>query len=651
MTTSPKDWKSYYELDYDMAELNTQMDKVLALAKFENSNDDCIKNLKNNPGLAIIAVDSFNEIYLFHQVHVLGPSLLFPSERIMALSGQDFPNRCYKLNSDTLFLDVEVPVPDWDFLSSAETVDFVRRLVVDDSNSSKLQCKNVLVVPPFVVSLIMDLNISDPTKLLLHLLEGFKKYDKDSSEQETCENLRLVVKFLWAASQLEIPAISFSPDSSEAGKKWAIALHSSTFPNQGFTTSSANQNQVNQNVWENINETLKKISEGPSSLKELSSEDTKKDSSNSWEKIPDVLQQMILKLSSTNDEHFPIGPTTTYLQVLKQGKALGVAMVLNVMLSTMGCQVEITTSMANAIKTGNFRANSLLVAHSFSIFNVPYLDAAQMTNFNQTELDLLQSEGEGIPKEIVKKLSENKFKTPTSTHLLRHQFNNWYGLFQIIFGQKALTTLEIREWIDHIDKHETSYDAGFKGDKDFGAKILGLIDLTFFQFCESCLKASKPEDINYSKILLENKRQEILQNCFQANKPVYLLTNKHPPPSPDSTEKDQDKNGRGKRFKKEKDGQQGGEIDLGKAVTNTNPVKEWLVTKNYRKIFHKGVNKFTPPFNAAGDTTCNKWHLQGYCFEKCDRKATHKAFSDEAIKQANAKWIKEVKEKSPHKAS
>ena len=117
----------------------------------------------------------------------------------MALSGQDFPNSCYKLNSDTLFLNVEVPVPDWDFLSSAETAEFVRRLVVDDSNSSKLQCKNVLVVPPSVVSLVMDLNISDPTKLLIHLLEGFKKYDKDSSKHETCENLRLVVEFLWAA--------------------------------------------------------------------------------------------------------------------------------------------------------------------------------------------------------------------------------------------------------------------------------------------------------------------------------------------------------------------------------------------------------------------------------------------------------------------
>ena len=140
-----------------------------------------------------------------------------------------------------------------------------------------------------------------------------------------------------------------------------------------------------------------------------------------------------------------------------------------------------------------------------------------MTNFNQTELDLLQWEGEGTPKDIVKKLSENKFKTPTITHLLRHQFNNWYGLFQIIIGTKALTTMEIREWIDHIDKHKTSYDAGFKSDKDFGAKILGLVNLTFFQFCESCLRASTPDNVKFSQVLLESKRQEISQNCFQAN--------------------------------------------------------------------------------------------------------------------------------------
>jgi hypothetical protein len=64
-------------------------------------------------------------------------------------------------------------------------------------------------------------------------------------------------------------------------------------------------------------------------------------------------------------------------------------MIVNVLLSIMGCQVEVTTLMANAIKTGNFRVNSLQVAHQFSVFNVPFVDAANMSCFNQTELDLL----------------------------------------------------------------------------------------------------------------------------------------------------------------------------------------------------------------------------------------------------------------------
>jgi hypothetical protein len=69
-----------------------------------------------------------------------------------------------------------------------------------------------------------------------------------------------------------------------------------------------------------------------------------------------------------------------------------------------------------------------------------------------------------------------------------------------------------------------------------------------------------------------------------------LISNKHPPPSPESNDRDADKDNRGKRYNKNKDSQLT-DRELGNAVNNTNPVKEWLVTKNYRKIFHKGVNK------------------------------------------------------------
>jgi hypothetical protein len=62
--------------------------------------------------------------------------------------------------------------------------------------------------------------------------------------------------------------------------------------------------------------------------------------------------------------------------------------------------------MANAIRTGNFPANSLMISHPFSIFNAPYMDAANMSSYNKTELDLLQSEGIGIPKEMIKSLQK-----------------------------------------------------------------------------------------------------------------------------------------------------------------------------------------------------------------------------------------------------
>jgi hypothetical protein len=50
----------------------------------------------------------------------------------------------------------------------------------------------------------------------------------------------------------------------------------------------------------------------------------------------------------------PLGPAESHLKLLKQSKALGVAMVINIELSLCGCQVEVPTTMANAIRTGSF---------------------------------------------------------------------------------------------------------------------------------------------------------------------------------------------------------------------------------------------------------------------------------------------------------
>jgi hypothetical protein len=224
------------------------------------------------------------------------------------------------------------------------------------------------------------------------------------------------------------------------------------------------------------------------------------------------------------------------------------------------------------VKTGNFRANnSQLVSHPFSVFNLPYIEAANMANYNKIELDVLLTKGDSIPKEIAKKLTENKAKCPENTHQLHHQLNNWYSMLQICFGKDALITKEARAWIEHIDKFELSYDARFKTVPDFGAKVLGLIDLTFFQYCDSCLKAESFEDVNFSAISFEHDHYGIARNTFQAELPPFLVIQQKRKSELDANEEEKDK----PHF-----------IDLLNMVKNQNTVNEWkVVGTKYKNTF------------------------------------------------------------------
>jgi hypothetical protein len=187
------------------------------------------------------------------------------------------------------------------------------------------------------------------------------------------------------------------------------------------------------------------------------------------------------------------------------------------------------------------------VAHAFSIFNVPYTDASNMTSCNKTELDILE-DGQGIPVAMAKKLAENKFFAPSSTHLLRHQLNNWYGILQICFGDKSLVAREAKSWIVHCEDFELAYNARFKGDAEFGAKLLGAIDLAFFNLCDSCFRATDINDVDFGKNCLSQLRDDIVSNRFHEGMPAYLIgPSKKRDPEDDNAEAGQ--NGNKKRLK------------------------------------------------------------------------------------------------------
>ncbi len=345
----------------------------------------------------------------------------------------------------------------------------------------------------------------------------------------------------------------------------------------------------------------------------------------------------------TQDDVMPVEPCDSYTKILKQSKVLDVATVINLELALRKCQVELPTSMANAIKTGNFRANSFMVAHCFSIFNVPYTDAANMSSCNKTELDILE-DGHGIPLAIAKKLAENKFHAPQTTHLLRHQLNNWYGIIQVCFGDKSLVAREAKVWIHHVDEHELAYNARFNGDVDFGAKLLGAIDLAFFNLCDFCFRAVSIEDVDYGKTCLSHLRDDIFGNRFHEGMPTYLL-------APRKRElEDEDQHGDKQGIKKYKDTKEHENQvkDLGEMVKNTQAVQDWILPgQRYKTIITKEVIGTTPPFNDSGLVTCNKWHLRGFCYEKCERRGSHKKFESASHKTAYDSWMKALKAKAP----
>ena len=236
---------------------------------------------------------------------------------------------------------------------------------------------------------------------------------------KACNILRPVLEFLWAVHQKLVPPTIFAVENSNDAVEWSSRQHFAyilsaltvTLP-PPFPAPHIPGVVASGSPFEAMTDELRKIREANERqlLNETQSGDAKKET-NRWDKLPDMVQNMVLKMSAMQDNVLPVEPCESYSKVLKQSKVLGVTTVLNLELALRKCQVELPTSMANAIKTGNFRANSFMVAHPFSIFNAPFMDATSMSSCNKTELDILE-DGHGIPLAIAKKLAENKFHAP-----------------------------------------------------------------------------------------------------------------------------------------------------------------------------------------------------------------------------------------------
>jgi len=376
-----------------------------------------ISNLAKNPGLAMLLVNGFGKLTLLHNVSYLQENLFCNEAKILGLCGDDSQAEVYRIDPKSAANALEISAPAWRDLKGMQVGTDLDSLTVQEQTATRI--KNSLWIPPLVLTSVLEAKSLAPADLIPLLSVKFQEFDRSSTTVKACTILRPVLEFLWAVHKNLVPPTIFAVKNSNDAVEWSSRQHFAyilsaptvTLP-PPFPATPIPSVIATGSPFEAMTDELRKIREANERqlLNETQSGDAKKET-NRWDKLPDMVQNMVLKMSAMQDNVLPVEPCESYSKVLKQSKVLGVTTVLNLELALRKCQVELPTSMANAIKTGNFRANSFMVAHPFSIFNVPFTDATSMSSCNKTELDILE-DGHGIPLAIAKKLAENKFHAP-----------------------------------------------------------------------------------------------------------------------------------------------------------------------------------------------------------------------------------------------
>jgi hypothetical protein len=150
-------------------------------------------------------------------------------------------------------------------------------------------------------------------------------------------------QFLWAVYHKKIPSSVIGLDLSQDAKDWSKKIHLSNIVPVHLQMGSPPFVPPPQDQSSLIVGELRLLRDATERqhLCEISNDEEKKNSANGSEKLPEKVQLMVLRLSATSYEHLPSGPADSYLKVLKQSKAIGVATVLNLGLSMKSCQVEV----------------------------------------------------------------------------------------------------------------------------------------------------------------------------------------------------------------------------------------------------------------------------------------------------------------------
>jgi hypothetical protein len=225
MTSRPENWSLFYTNLPKNHDVNQKMAQISGFNRFQLSQEDWISNLKQNLGLSLLLVNGFHELLLLHHVSFLQANLFCPDSKLLGLSGGDAEAVVYRIDPTSAAVDFETSVPVWRDLKAVASADNVASLVIPDQNPSLFRGKCSLIVPPLVLTSILEAKTLCPSQLIPILSSKFQEFDRTSTQAKACTSLRPVLEFLWAVSKKVVPPSVIAVDTSTDGVDWSARLH------------------------------------------------------------------------------------------------------------------------------------------------------------------------------------------------------------------------------------------------------------------------------------------------------------------------------------------------------------------------------------------------------------------------------------------
>jgi hypothetical protein len=189
-------------------------------------------------------------------------------------------------------------------------------LQVPEQNPSVFHGKSSIIIPPLLLTAILDAASMDPTQLIPILSAKFQEFNHTSPTMKACTILRPVLEYLWAVHLKIVHPLVSSIERYQDSQDWCSNMHfahimpsiADNLPSFFSPLSSLSfECSTSQPALDAMAGNLRILRDASEhlQLREASSEENKKDSSGGWDKIPEVIQRMIVKLSAITDDVDP----------------------------------------------------------------------------------------------------------------------------------------------------------------------------------------------------------------------------------------------------------------------------------------------------------------------------------------------------------